>query len=419
MSEARRDSEVVRLTRALGPPTSVSAEVRARLAAFRTRAALERSEDFIRNKDAIDELTRALIHYPAPGASPAPPQREFVRVASWNIQRGARLDGILRFVREQPILRDADVLLLNEVDIGMARSNNRDVCAEIAAAMGFYAVFGSSYLCLGYGDAVDGQGGGENQRGLHGNAILSRYPIRRAENFSLSAFGDRFVGREKVLGHNRALWAEIESPLGELPLVAVHLDALSSPRHRHRQLLDILDKLEQRGLLDRVLLGGDFNTSTYDLESAPRLVANIATKLARGGFAHGMHHYLYPEQIYESRLFDALERAAFDYRSFNRMGAGTTCYIAGEHQSETNIRQHVPELAARILRWKLRPYNGVAELKIDWFAGRGLLAINGEKTEHADPSRGVPPTVIPRPSWDGVLLSDHYPIVVDVALGPD
>ena len=79
------------------------------------------------------DLRRGRAVQRAPGAQPLGEQ---VRVAAWNIQRGRRFDELLRALREEPTLAAADVLLLSEVDCGMARSGNRHVARALAARSG-------------------------------------------------------------------------------------------------------------------------------------------------------------------------------------------------------------------------------------------------------------------------------------------
>src|SRR5262245_31598161 len=54
-------------------------------------------------------------------------QRECVRTVAWNIERGMRLEGVIECLKTNPWLVDADVLLLSELDWGMARTENRFV----------------------------------------------------------------------------------------------------------------------------------------------------------------------------------------------------------------------------------------------------------------------------------------------------
>ena len=209
-----RDTEPVDLSSGPVPlaPT-LDPEVRAALAAIKKRRRLLDSEVYHRHEQALLELTYALQHQPAVRPS-ASERRDFVRVVSWNIERGLRLDKLGAFLSQHEDLRHLDVLTLNEVDVGMARSGNRHVAAELADLLGFGYVFGNSYLCLDFGDARDGVKAAENRESLHGNAILSRFPLRRAESFSIAITRDKFQSSEKRLGHKKALWAEVDTPLG-------------------------------------------------------------------------------------------------------------------------------------------------------------------------------------------------------------
>src|SRR5690242_20080248 len=60
------------------------------------------------------------------------PAKERYRFVAWNIERGTQLAGQLEALRTNPFLRDADVLLLIETDVGMARSGNVDVARTMA-----------------------------------------------------------------------------------------------------------------------------------------------------------------------------------------------------------------------------------------------------------------------------------------------
>jgi len=67
-----------------------------------------------------------------------------LRVVTYNIERGRRLDNILARWREHHA-RHNDVLLLSEADIGMARSGNRHVVREFARALGYSWVFAAEF----------------------------------------------------------------------------------------------------------------------------------------------------------------------------------------------------------------------------------------------------------------------------------
>jgi len=399
-------------------PAAMPPDVVRNLAAIRRRRALEASDLWRRVAADVRARTDALS-YGVP-ATPAPRlPRSFLRVASWNVQRGIHAEGIVDILRTAPELADLDVLMLNEVDAGMARSGNRDVAAFLGEALGFAWAFGNSYLCLDRGDARDRKDGGdgENLLGLHGNAILSRWPLVRAVNVPVHVTKDKFHGAEKRLGAKKALWVEAHTPLGRVVLGSAHLDSVASPDQRAAQLRDLLADLPAAGSLP-ALVGGDFNTHTYDVGSPLRLARNLFLKAVRGAFPHGIHHYMHPWELYERPVFEALEAAGFDWRPFNDLTRGTMRYEVGSFDCESSVREQMPGVVVDLLRWKLRPWNGVVPLRMDWLAGRGLRALSDAEVVEADGRGSRSPTTVVRPSARGAKISDHDPLVADVAAAP-
>src|SRR6185503_19906190 len=144
-----------------------------RLKRFARFEDLRRSE-FYREQEA--ELRRLLdepLVYEFPDARPR--LRTFLRVVEWNFERGGRLEGIIKALNEHPVLRFADLLLLNELDDGMIRSRNLNVALELGRAIAAHSVFGAEYLELTKGAGEEAMLAGENTRALHGNAILTRH----------------------------------------------------------------------------------------------------------------------------------------------------------------------------------------------------------------------------------------------------
>lgn len=350
--------------------------------------------------------------------------RPFVRVAAWNIQRGKRLPAVMAGFRDQR-LRSADVIILNEVDIGMARSGQHNIARLIADELAMHYVFGNHYLCLDGGNprdrlvfGVDGvpvpteaeAPAEENQLGLHGNAILSRFPLRRAENVPLFETKDKFRSRsEKRFGVKKALWADVETPFGPLVVAAVHLDSVTSPSGRARQIHDLLLRLDAVAPTRPALLGGDWNTTTYDLQSPWRLLKNLAAKFLRGGFPHAVPEYMRPYRIYEKPIFDVVEGHRFDWRSFNALDQATMSYDVDDPEAAHAVRERVGGLAVKLLRRQLAPWGGKAPLKVDWFAGRGC-----RPASLASGNETLGPRALERFRPEGEKASDHDPILVDV-----
>ena len=167
------------------------------------------------------------------------PARSRYRFVAWNLERGIELSGQLHALRTHPYLAGADVYLLTEADVGMARSGNRAVAQEVARELGLHYSFAPCYLNLSKGAGLERMADGENDLGLHGNAILSRYPIRSVRPIRLKNGIDKMAGREKRLGRQAALAAEIVFPNYRATAVTVHLDANSSQTHRADQMRDV------------------------------------------------------------------------------------------------------------------------------------------------------------------------------------
>jgi hypothetical protein len=83
----------------------------------------------------------------------------WVRVAAWNVERGHDVQGAVDLLARC----HADVLLLSELDSGLARTQDVDVPSALAGALRTGYVYGVVFIELE----------GDNPRGLHGNAILS------------------------------------------------------------------------------------------------------------------------------------------------------------------------------------------------------------------------------------------------------
>jgi endonuclease/exonuclease/phosphatase family metal-dependent hydrolase len=328
------------------------------------------------------------------------PARPSYRFVAWNLERGLELDGQLDAFRSHPYLSTADVLLLTETDVGMARSRNRDVAQEIARGLGFHYAFIPCYLNLSKGAGLEYYSEGENDLGLHGNAILSRYPLSRVRAIRLKNGTDKMAGREKRLGSQVALVAEVEFPDGSLTAVCAHLDANSSQRHRAAQMRDILNGLDSRL---PVVLGGDWNTSTYNSSHPIYAIPGFWLRVFMGVENVIQNHYLHPYNWFERDLFRTLERGGFDYRACNVMGERTGGYDASCTKTRQNLSEWVPNWCFAFMRWSLRNHGGRCPLKIDWFATRGLRAESPVVIHELREGREVP-------------LSDHDPIGVDVVV---
>ena len=377
------------------------------LARFRSTKELEASPLYARLRPEVERVLGGVergdfTHEREAGTS----NTGAIRATAWNIERGQRLEGIVRVLSEHALMSESDVLLLTELDYGMARSGNLHVTRELARALGAAYAFAPCYINLSKGSGLESGAEGENGLALHGNAVLSRWPISRAWSVALPNGKDKMKGNEKRLGSQRAVVCDVEHPSGTLRAVSLHLDAHSSQRHRWRQMKVVLDFLETLEPRVPVLVGGDWNTSTYDSSRAVYSIVGFFRRVLMGVGNVIENHYLQPDRWFERGLFRELGARGFNFKELNEPGAGTLHYDVKDLAANTNMGEWVPRWCFWWIEWALKEQGGRCSLKLDWFAGRGV-----------EPDASNPPRVVGRLRGPaGEILSDHDPIVLDFTL---
>ena len=260
-----------------------------------------------------------------------------LRLVEWNIERGIEFDKIKLaltdtqgFINEVnadaasstnaektkdevlraqlDVLQSADVLVLNEVDWGMKRSDYRAVVKDLAAALKMNWAYGVEFVevdpkILGTQSFANVENQDERKEleelfsvdktrllGLHGTAILSRYPLRDVKlvPFQYQAydwyngekkygkmeagkrkgasllFGEEIV-REVRRGGRTNLIATIDVPDlpgGQATIVAAHLENRTTPKNRVKQMDEILEIIKP--ISHPVIVAGDMNTTGAD-----------------------------------------------------------------------------------------------------------------------------------------------------------
>jgi hypothetical protein len=180
----------------------------------------------------------------------------------------------------------------------------------------------------------------------------------------------------------------------------MHLDAQSTQEHRRRQMATVLATLKP-GL--PAVLGGDWNTSTYDTSTVFRALVDFWIRVFMGVDYVIRCHYLHPERLFERRLFRLLESHGFEFRQSNRLGERTTSYDVCDPRHVRILNEWVAEWCFLFLRWSLRNHGGVCPWKLDWLATRGVKVENPVIVHELREGRSVP-------------LSDHDPVGVDVVV---
>jgi len=354
-------------------------------------------------KKLYPEILRVLqgheVGHFAPKISEAKP---FYRAVTWNIERGIVFDGILDTLKNHPEIKTADVFLLPETDLGMVRSGNRNVAKDLAETLGLNYYFVPTYINLCKGNGTEDHFEGENTLAIHGNAILSRYPVKDFHRIPLHNNKDKMKGKEKRLGHQQALCCTVEFPDRDVRVVCAHLDAHSSKRHRRDQMRTILQYLTRLPNLP-TLFGGDLNTTTYNSSSAAWAIFGFWVRVTMGVRYVIANHYPYPNRLFERGLFKSFEEFGYDYKNWNVPGACTLHYSVEDLKKIKNLRDIIPNWCFKFIDWALSKNNGRCSFKIDWFAAKGLKLAPGSDTLR----------VIGNLRHDGREISDHDAILAD------
>jgi len=185
-----------------------------------------------------------------------------IRVLSWNIARGSRLEEIIEFLRSA----NAHVICLQETDHNVRRTGRRNIAAEIASALRMNYAFGVEFEELT-------QGSGESPA-YHGQATLSPFcldgcRILRFQNQSRFWIPRWWIPKLPVLqrrvGGRMALVTSIR--LGPKPFAVYNLHLESrSERVRRAQLAELLEDTRRYEPGNPIIMGGDFN---FDLNRSP------------------------------------------------------------------------------------------------------------------------------------------------------
>jgi endonuclease/exonuclease/phosphatase family metal-dependent hydrolase len=440
------------------------------------------------------------------GAGPA------LRVAEWNIERGENFDWVVlalkagkdlrtrlqkdhpdipakkldEAVAEAKNLSQSDVLILNEVDWGMKRSDYHDVARDLASALKMNYVYGVEFaeidpLKLGTEQLTTDDVGSDKDlqqtlngelkadpsryKGLHGSAILSRYPISNVSVLRLPVCHDWFadekaavskieqskrlgsdkifmekIGREIRRGGRIAIVADLkvnDIPGGILTVVNAHLENKCTPECRRKQMTTILSSIQSRRT--PVVLAGDLNTTGSDgstlsadyiakskvkdyrfwAQQAVRWGTPMPSTFALNYFKNSNDPTAMDIKVLannkEAGLFNVVEKFHFDDGgSFDFRGDPTrTIDGKGGRLSDSNQRA----LKGFVYTFSLpRSYLGVVgHFRLDWFFVKPAYE-NRQLTNAVAPWR--PQTMNDLNTSPADRISDHAPITIDLPVRP-
>jgi endonuclease/exonuclease/phosphatase family metal-dependent hydrolase len=347
-------------------------------------------------KDLEPRLTRLLsrVHRYHPQTPPPPPSSlERVLAVHWNIEHGNWYEQVEGALLSHPMLQAADVLFFNEIDLGMARAGNRDVAGDLAGALGLYGCWAPLFLetTVGRDDDAQTAGDGQNQEGLFGVAILSRWPIGEVRIIDLPSPERYQFDLERMYGRHIGLVATIERPGAPFVAVSTHLEVHRTRRDRARQIRDLTAGL--RAVAHPVILAGDFNSHTFDRGRVWDSIAG-AFVLMTWSTRHLLRRLLYPDRGgTREPLFDVLRDADFEWDRFNDRRPTLRLRFSRLDEAQPLLRLFGSGTRG-LLGWAERR----GRLRLDWFTARGWREGRGATVAGLDgPGKA----------------SDHAPIVAE------
>lgn len=196
-------------------------------------------------------------------------------IVAFNADRGQYWKEFAKIIRATKEMNSADIVILNEMDIGMARSGNVHTTRMLAFELGMNYAWGLEFIELTNGNKEEqlGTTNMENSLGLHGNAILSTCiiynPIITRDPLDPIYFSSEVSwvnanGYEKRLGGRMGLYAHVltarRSHAGKAMAVVV---GSVHKLHPGRLRSDILQYQSLNFSGDRIgtVVAGDFESS--------------------------------------------------------------------------------------------------------------------------------------------------------------
>lgn len=425
---------------------------------------------------------------------------KFFRVAQWNIERGFNADKIKKifadrgkYVRgdklseELSVLSSADIVILNEVDYGIPRTEYKNIAEIISESLGYGYVFAPEFFevdpyQLGIKKFTEDEKvfleeyalkqieniQKDKYLGLHGSAILSKYPILSANVIRLPNCYDWYVEEARKLsalehvrrgaadkifsakvltelrhGGRMAIIADLLLPNNErVTVIGTHLENRSLPECRANQFQYLLNRIIT--IRNPIIIGGDMNTTGTD--SSPVSVKKEVLKRVKDpeflakqalisvtpvGFAENiilgifnkLRQYKNPTKKdipiilpnKEARLFEYLEEFTFtDNEVFDVRGVTEKSYSKAGYLSNSNERA----LKGYKETFELPRSLGIGKFKLDWFfvKPKGLTIPDNTNGSYAYAPHFGRTLKLANMAYmkKGEKISDHYPITVDI-----
>jgi endonuclease/exonuclease/phosphatase family metal-dependent hydrolase len=184
-----------------------------------------------------------------------------VRLLTYNVHRCVGVDGRLDVARVAEVIaaQSPDIVALQEVDVGRARTGGVDQAAHLAQRLGMAFHFHANVK-------VESE--------LYGDALLTVRPERLVKAGPLP--GDPRFPRLEPRG---ALWVAVDIDGAELQVINTHLGLIPREQRAQASALAGPEWLHDERRVDPLVLVGDFNATP--LAAAYRVLASSLTDARR------------------------------------------------------------------------------------------------------------------------------------------
>lgn len=415
-------------------------------------------------------------------------KKNYLRVSHWNIERGLHIQSIEAIfsdttnyinsnlkeattdqwkqliTEEANLLKETDIFTLNEVDIGIQRTDYRNIAAEMARIMNAGYVFIPEFLEVDPSLLNDPNLDRNRYKGLHGNAIISKYPIRDAEAYRLPVCHDWFeeelrnlsfiekarrsssdvVIKEEITtevrrGGRVALIADIVLPNRDIiTVVSAHLENRTLPKCREQQMQALLEHLKYK--VTPVIMGADLNNfeTSAEATSLSKIVSRTVSdpqNLAKAAITYFNPYALIVNTSSVTvghvrkhrdptvvsipiilrnkarKLFTIIKKQKFiDGNQFDFEGDDELSYQKQDGKL-SNSNQRAKK--GFVETYQFNRALGIGYFKIDWIFVKSLPGLGN--TKHYYPAFGRTLKDLNHSYKDG-KLSDHSPVTVQVMI---
>jgi endonuclease/exonuclease/phosphatase family metal-dependent hydrolase len=244
--------------------------------------------------------------------------RSSIRVVDWNIDRGLQLRSIIDFLGDT----NADIFILQEVDINARRTHRLNVAQEIARKLGLNYVFGREFVELTQGS--------NTSPAYHGQATLSRWKIANSRIIRFREQSEFWKPRwylptlapfQERLGGRIALVSEIKISGVSIVSYNLHLESRANDELRLAQLDEVLKDAKAYEPACPAVIAGDLNMNASNPSPAGALARagfinavptdRLASTPARHLLEHGRHidwaFVRGPLQVNKGRVHNAIK----------------------------------------------------------------------------------------------------------------